>query len=67
MLGGWMVHTLFLRYYNNNISIIENEMCWIGDNNIATWGHTNENNGTNKDQPRYFNVSYNLFYGFEIL
>ena len=55
-------NVIFLSKYNRNITIYLNEIKWIGDNGIGTLGNTNQNDGTNKNQPRYINVSFNLIY-----
>ena len=64
-----------LNGYNQNVTIYKNEFIWNGDNVIYNWGNTEgisfpDSNttltmgwdGTNKDQPRFINISYNLIH-----
>jgi len=53
-------NALMFSAYNRNTTIYNNEFAWIGDNVMAAWGNTDGIDGTNGDQPRYTNVSFNI-------
>ena len=55
--------------YNRNTTITQNEFVWLGSNAIAQWGYTKTIDslapgmgwdGTDGNQPRFSNVSYNF-------
>ena len=50
---------VFVSGYTRDVTIAENEFSWIGCNPMASWGYTNENDGTDGQQPRNTNVLRN--------
>lgn len=52
-------NAIFLSGWNRNVSIVDNEMVFIGDNAIASWGKTQEWDGRGGDQPRFTRIANN--------
>eukprot|EP00494_Astrolonche_serrata_P030927 UN31195 len=50
---------IFLYGYNRNATIHRNEFAWMGDNAMAGWGITKENDGRNGEQPRFTLIEEN--------
>eukprot|EP01051_Picozoa_sp_SAG22_P029111 SAG22_NODE_10623_length_524_cov_0.962353_2_plen_99_part_01 len=50
---------VFVSGYTRNVTIADNEFSWIGCNPMASWGYTDENDGTGGQQPRYTSVLRN--------
>eukprot|EP01048_Picozoa_sp_COSAG05_P002815 COSAG05_NODE_122_length_17611_cov_47.044655_13_plen_146_part_00 len=50
---------VFVSGYTRNVSITDNEFSWIGCNPMASWGYTDENDGTDGQQPRWTRVLRN--------
>jgi len=46
--------------YNRHARISHNEFVWLGQSAITSWGHTNDNDGTNGEQPRHNVVTNNI-------
>ena len=50
---------VFVSGYTRRVTIADNEFSWIADNPMASWGYTNENDGTEGQQPHYTSVLRN--------
>jgi hypothetical protein len=50
---------VFVSGYTRHVTINDNEMTWIADNPMASWGYTNENDGTDGQQPHYTSILRN--------
>eukprot|EP01043_Picozoa_sp_COSAG02_P002412 COSAG02_NODE_55_length_43887_cov_30.660364_33_plen_712_part_00 len=50
---------VFVSGWTRNVTIADNEFSWIADNPMASWGYTNENDGTDGQQPRYTEIKRN--------
>lgn len=44
---------VFVSGYTRNVTVSNNEFVWIGCSAMAGWGYTNENDGTDGQQPRF--------------
>jgi hypothetical protein len=53
-------NAIFLSGRTRNVSIQHNVFEWLGENAIATWGHTNGYNATSQDYPMYTLVEGNF-------
>jgi hypothetical protein len=53
-------NAIMLSGYNRNVSILKNELVFIGDNAIASWGKTQEWDGRGGDQPRFTHIADNF-------
>ena len=50
---------VFVSGYTRAVNITDNEFSWIGCNPMASWGYTDENDGTDGQQPRYTYIARN--------
>ena len=50
---------VFVSGYTRDVSIMDNEFAWIGDSAMAGWGYTQENDGTDGQQPRFTHIARN--------
>ena len=53
-------NALFISGYNRGAVFDSNEFNWIGDSAMASWGYTDEHDGTGGEQPRGTTVSNNV-------
>ena len=53
-------NAVFLSGYNRRAAITQNEFIWLGQSAIASWGRTDEWDGTGGQQPRFTRVAGNL-------
>lgn len=52
-------NAIMLSGYNRRAAITDNQFSWLGQNAIASWGRTVDNDGTNGDQPRLSTITGN--------
>lgn len=52
-------NAIMLSGYTRNISLTDNSFEWLGHNAMAAWGYTNEQDGTDGQQPRSTLVARN--------
>jgi hypothetical protein len=57
-------NAVFVSGYTRHVNITDNEFSWIGCNPMASWGYTDENDGTDGQQPRYTYVARNYVHEF---
>eukprot|EP01044_Picomonas_judraskeda_P011433 COSAG03_NODE_1556_length_3876_cov_228.651046_7_plen_89_part_00 len=50
---------VFVSGYTRAVNLTDNEFSWIGCNPMASWGYTDENDGTDGQQPRYTYIARN--------
>jgi hypothetical protein len=50
--------------YTRRVSIVGNEFVWQGCSPMASWGYTNENDGTDGLQPRFTTITDNYVHEF---
>ena len=50
---------IFVSGYNRHVQLTDNEFAWIGLSAMAAWGYTNEDDGTDGQQPRFTELSRN--------
>ena len=50
---------VFVSGYTRDVTITDNEFSWIGCNPMASWGYTDEDDGTDGQQPRWTSVLRN--------
>ena len=50
---------IFVSGYTRHTLLADNEFAWIGDSAMAAWGYTQENDGTDGQQPRFTNIERN--------
>jgi len=55
---------VFLSGYTRDVIIADNEFSWIGDSPMAGWGYTQENDGTDGQQPRHTQLTRNYVHEF---
>ncbi len=46
--------------YNRHATVDHNEFVWLGQSAITSWGYTEDNDGTNGEQPRFSSITNNL-------
>ena len=60
-------NAIFLSGYNRRAVIDRNEFVWLGQSAIASWGRTDEWDGTGGQQPRHTAVTGNVAYEIGII
>ena len=55
-------NAFMLSGYNRYAVVAENVFAWTGDSAMAAWGYTEENDGTNGEQPRNNSILFNYAY-----
>jgi hypothetical protein len=53
-------NAIFLSGYNRRAVVARNEFVWLGQNAVASWGRTDEWDGTGGQQPRHTTLYGNL-------
>ena len=53
-------NALMLSGYNRGARITHSNFAWIGETAVALWGTTENNDGTNGEQPRSTEISFNV-------